>query len=228
MQAVTLPTSSKVDRYRNEIGMNPCDKTAAQKGCYQKVIREERRANILYHIILSFVEFGMIGQILIGASLTALTASGSFPIPSTVLAALATVIAGVLAYLRAQGQPQRLHSYRAALRRVRDYADNMELRYLQEAESSAPEDQANAVYTMYIAARKDNDENQPDIYQTTTESTAAQPVGLKGTTKNTYEAMTVKKMPSYGVQRMTSGESRLEAGEDGNTAEDSKAAVRWF
>jgi len=228
VEGVPFPASSKVDCYRNEIGMTPCSKTAAQKGCYTKIIREERRASILYHIILFFVEFGMVGQIFIGASLTALTASGSFPIPSTVLAALATVIAGILAYLRAQGQPQRLQSYRAALRRVRDYADNMELRYLQDTESSAPEDQANAVYTMYIAARKDNDENQPDLYQTTTESSAAQSMGLKGAVQNTDEVLVSKKVPSYGVQRMTLGESRLGAGEEAETVEDGKAAVRWF
>jgi len=228
-------SSQKVDLYRNELGMTPCSKTALQKGVYPKILREEHRTSILYNLVLWFVSISMIAQIVIGATLTAITATNTLRIPSTVLAALGTVLAGVLAYLRAQGLPQRLHSYRAALRRVRDYADNMELRYLHDVEPAAPQEQANVVYTMYIAARKDKDDNQPDVYQTTTERGAAQAMGLSGGVgvgggeeeqqqQQQNMAFGALKVPSFGVARLSSEASRLEAG----VVDRKKAAVRWL
>jgi hypothetical protein len=66
-------------------------------------------------------------QIIVGASLTALGPSaGDHTITITVLGAMNTVVAGVLALVKGQGLPERLRQDRAEFRRLQDWIEQTE------------------------------------------------------------------------------------------------------
>ncbi|KAK4032548.1 hypothetical protein C8A01DRAFT_50682 [Parachaetomium inaequale] len=96
-------------------------------GIYAAALSEVRRKKWMYHILSFVINASHFAQIIIGASLTALGPSaGDHVIAITLLGAVNTVIAGVLALIKGQGLPDRLYHDRAEYRRLQDWIEQTE------------------------------------------------------------------------------------------------------
>lgn len=79
-------------------------------GIYLCVLQEQRRRKWQHFALSSLLNLSHFAQIVIGATLTALGPSaGKYTVVITALGAVNTVLAGVLALLKGQGLPERLH-----------------------------------------------------------------------------------------------------------------------
>lgn len=104
----------------------PTQRPAPNLGIYTRIIHEERTAKFQFYFAASVINVCYFGQICIAAALTALGASGSSNVAITVLGAANTVLAGVLTYLKGQGLPTRLRHYWTALRKCREFIEEVE------------------------------------------------------------------------------------------------------
>lgn len=90
-------------------------------GLYKDVITHRSKYFILYHLISTLRWFLLILQIVLGAILTALgSVQGNLNTPITVLAALNTVAAGLLALMHNSGLPDRYRLDKVEFMKVED------------------------------------------------------------------------------------------------------------
>lgn len=91
------------------------------QGLYRDTIMQKTKNFYQYHVLASIRWFLMISQIILGAILTALgSLSNSNGTPITLLAALNTVDAGLLALMHNSGTPERYRSNRVEFSKVGD------------------------------------------------------------------------------------------------------------
>ncbi|KAK5660550.1 hypothetical protein OQA88_13100 [Cercophora sp. LCS_1] len=90
-------------------------------GLYKDVVAQRSKYFILYHLISTFRWFLLIMQIVLGAILTALgSVQQGLNTPITVLAALNTVAAGLLALMHNSGLPDRYRLDKVEFTKVED------------------------------------------------------------------------------------------------------------
>lgn len=91
------------------------------QGLYRDTIMQKTKNFYQYHVLASIRWFLMISQIILGAILTALgSLSSTSGTPITLLAALNTVDAGLLALMHNSGIPERYRSNRVEFSKVED------------------------------------------------------------------------------------------------------------
>ena len=79
----------------------------ARRSLYGRAVHSRNAQDRTYLITASLSNTLFLSQVVLGAALTGLGASGSSHILITVFGALNTIIAGVMAYLKSRGQPMR-------------------------------------------------------------------------------------------------------------------------
>ena len=120
------------------------------------------------HYVISFL---YLLQILVAATLTGVSASDSTTVAVTVLGAINTVLAGILAWLNGQGMPQR---YRRARDNFREVVKAIEASERMFAEIDfvewskgcrpTPIGERDRLEKMYEEARRDQEGNYPDTH----------------------------------------------------------------
>lgn len=93
-------------------------------GVYRAVVRAQGRKRVR-HVLLDGLLYGShLAQVVVGAVLTALgPEAGRHAVLITVLGAVNTVVAGVLALVKGQGLPERLKKDEVEFRKLRDWIE---------------------------------------------------------------------------------------------------------
>ncbi|KAK3398266.1 hypothetical protein B0T20DRAFT_479032 [Sordaria brevicollis] len=96
-------------------------------GMYAATMKAQREKRVKHALIDFLLYASHLAQILIGATLTAFGPSaGKHAILITVLGAINTVIAGVLALIKGQGLPERLRHDQSEFRKLQDWIEQTE------------------------------------------------------------------------------------------------------
>jgi hypothetical protein len=149
----------------------------ANDGYYVSAIQQEWKAFIGYQLSNAWITSIYVLQIFIAATITALAAYEGHRVTLTVLGALNTVLAAMVAYIKGMGLPNRLRKSRDQFQHVKEYADYKERQFVWFAKfhgHAGPEDpslatldpwvEAEQVRKLYEAAQQDEQANYPDIY----------------------------------------------------------------
>jgi hypothetical protein len=163
--------------------------SAANDGYYVSAVQSEWKAFIGYQFSNSFIMTVYVMQILVAATITALAAYEGHRVTLTVLGAINTVLAGLVAYTKGMGLPNRLRKSRDQYQHVKEYIDYKERQFVWKAKfhgKPIPEDsslatldpwvEAEQVRKLYEAAQKDEQANYPDIYVNEHERTALEAI----------------------------------------------------
>lgn len=148
----------------NSYGLNAAP---PPEGLYGKVLAAECACAIQYYPCKFFINSSLVLQIFIAAALTAVGASGSSHTIVTVLGAINTVIAGLMALMKGHGLPNRLRQDMTQLRAVRDFIEDRECDFERWGEGWAHGDAKMAVAharNMYEAVRITMENNRSDSY----------------------------------------------------------------
>lgn len=141
---------------------------AATAYLYKRLISKERRQRLEYRLFSIVYNLLSIAQVIIGAAITALGPSGGNHILAiTILGALNTSIAGLLALLKGRGLPQRLRRNVAELEKVLNCIEehSILLRYGSKRDSSDRIDSLiEDTLRRYDIAEDIIERNQPDTY----------------------------------------------------------------
>ncbi|KAI9699822.1 MAG: hypothetical protein M1836_002857 [Candelina mexicana] len=139
-------------------------RAARNLGVYARIVSEERKATYEYYIMSLIINASFLGQIIIAASLTALSAAGGPHLIITILGSANTVIAGIQTYLKGQGLPNRIKQYQFGLRKLREYVEDRERDFSHEGCKLNVDDVIADVSAMYQAVRQTAEDNKPDTY----------------------------------------------------------------
>lgn len=137
-------------------------------GMYRAVIaarRRRRRQHAVTSWCLNAVHFA---QIVLGAALTALGPNaGRYAVPITVLGAANTVMAGLLALLKGQGLPERLHKDRMAYERLQQWVEETEALLATGVIGRGNRDVGvlvESAFKKFNSAKLSEENNRPDNY----------------------------------------------------------------
>lgn len=139
-------------------------RAAKNQGIYTRIVFEERKSTYQYYVMSSIINVAFLGQILIAATLTALSAAAGPHIAITILGSANTVIAGIQTYLKGQGLPNRLKQYQFGLRKLREYIEDRERDFSNESCKLDVDHVIADVAAMYQAVRQTAEDNTPDTY----------------------------------------------------------------
>ncbi|KAK3390787.1 hypothetical protein B0H63DRAFT_123303 [Podospora didyma] len=96
-------------------------------GMYASTLRAQSRKNIMYLILTTLIYTSHFSQIIVGAAMTALgPTAGEHTFLITVLGAVNTIVAGLLALVKGQGLPERLRKDQAEFRKLQDWIEQTE------------------------------------------------------------------------------------------------------
>jgi hypothetical protein len=152
--------------------------STANDGYYTRAIQEEYKAFVGYQLSNFVINSVFISQIFIAATITALSAYPSHRVALTTLGAINTVLAGLIAYTKGMGLPNRLRKSRDQYEHIKEFIDYKERQFRWYAKWAAthnaegdsgpekldPWKAAEQVRKLYEAAQKDEQANYPDIY----------------------------------------------------------------
>ncbi|KAI9705721.1 MAG: hypothetical protein M1812_008280 [Candelaria pacifica] len=163
---------AKLIKFRHMVGIdtpptlhNKVSKRAARNlGVYTRVVSEERKATYQYYIMSLIINVSFLGQIIIAAALTALSAAEAPRVIITILGSANTVIAGIQTYLKGQGLPNRIKQYQFGLRKLREYIEDRERDFSHENCKLNVDDTIAEVTSMYQAVRQTAEDNTPETY----------------------------------------------------------------
>ncbi|KAK5166050.1 uncharacterized protein LTR77_008311 [Saxophila tyrrhenica] len=145
---------------------------------YCRAVRQVRIQNMMYQFTATTTNTLMLSQVVLGATLTGLSASDSSHILVAVFGALNTIIAGIIAFLKSRGQPMRARMYRDDLERVVDDIENSAIMWLGISKNVHGYDaididdqvtvrgEVARLTRLYDKAVKTNTLNDPDMYST--------------------------------------------------------------
>ncbi|KAF2034795.1 hypothetical protein EK21DRAFT_97418 [Setomelanomma holmii] len=148
----------------------------ARRSLYGRATHRRNAQNRTYVLTATLSNSLLLTQVVLGAALTGLGASGSSHILITVFGALNTIIAGVVAYLKSRGQPMRARMFRDDLDRVVDEIENSEVMWLgiQSGvhgydeiaidDSISVRSEVARLTRLYDKVVKNNTMNDPDMY----------------------------------------------------------------
>lgn len=144
--------------------------STANRGIYGRSIQEELKARIGYNISTYFINFLYILQIFVAATITGLASYRSHGIALTVLGALNTILAGLMALLKGQGLPVRLQRSRDQFQNVMKSIENTERLFARSLDMTPekekaldPFQEAQNLQNLYDAAKSDQ-QNSKCIY----------------------------------------------------------------
>ena len=121
-----------------------------------------------YWFVASTINFILLLQIVLGATATALTASKiNAQVVSTIFTAIITVAAGVLAFLKSKGQPNRARQFHNDLRKVVERIENFEIEFRDPNCKREVVDAVASVRNLYETARANAETNYPHQWATT-------------------------------------------------------------
>ncbi|KAK0636538.1 hypothetical protein B0T17DRAFT_587672 [Bombardia bombarda] len=96
-------------------------------GMYAATMAAQSSKQMLHVALTLLIYLSHFGQIIMGASLTALgPTAGEHTTTITILGAVNTVIAGVLALIKGQGLPERMRQDQAEFRKLQDWIEQTE------------------------------------------------------------------------------------------------------
>lgn len=137
-------------------------------GLYKSVIEEKRRRQWQHTAMSWCLNIVHFAQIVIGATLTALGPDARlYTVPITVLGALNTVIAGVLALLKGQGLPERLHKDGMVYQRLQEWIEETEALLVTGIIGRDNRDigvLVESAFKKYNSAKLSEENNRPDNY----------------------------------------------------------------
>lgn len=129
--------------------------------------------NYQYWLVASTINFILLLQIVLGATATALTASKvNAQVTSTALTAIITVAAGILAFLKSKGQPNRARQLRNDLRKVVEEIKNCEIEFRDPNCKREVVHALASVRSLYETARANAETNYPHQWSTLTNAPA--------------------------------------------------------
>lgn len=137
---------------------------AVEGGYYAEVLSAYNWHTFQYWLTATVVDSLYLLQISIGATATAISAAKVPTITVTILTAIGTVVAGVLAFLKSRGQPNRARQFRNDLRKVCDYIRFMEMEFSDPPCDTSVEQALQEVRRLYDAARTNAETNYPDTW----------------------------------------------------------------
>jgi len=118
------------------VGMPPSTAPANPKAywpkssLYSRATRQLSSQTRTYLFTAVLTNSLLLSQVVLGAVVTGLGATESSHLIITVIGAMNTIIAGVVAYLKSRGQPMRARMYKDDLERVVDEIENSEVMWL--------------------------------------------------------------------------------------------------
>ena len=166
------------------IGTRPINLPPDQKhsphpeSLYRRAVSQKRSQNRTYVFTATLTNTLILSQVVLGAALTGLGASGSSNILITIFGALNTIIAGLIAWLKSRGQPMRARMFRDDLERVVDEIENSAMMWLGISKNVHGYDKIDTddqvtvrsevarLTRLYDRAVKTNTLNDPDMYST--------------------------------------------------------------
>ncbi|KAI1813736.1 hypothetical protein GGS20DRAFT_552164, partial [Poronia punctata] len=158
-------------------------------GIYRTVIQTQTRLRIQHALLSTFLYLVYFSQILIGAALTSLGSIATtartphYAATITILGALNTVLAGVLALIKGSGQPQKLGKDRVGFRRLQDWIEETEAMIAVGVIGRDRRDVGILVecaFKQFNAARRSVEDNDPDFYVPHRQEAAAAAAGRGG------------------------------------------------
>jgi SMODS and SLOG-associating 2TM effector domain len=155
----------------------------ANRGIYGRAIDEEWKCRLAFHLASYGIGFIYLLQIFIAASITGLAAFDGTKIGLTILGAANTVLAGLMAFLKGQGLPNRMLKSKDQYRNIIDAIEDTERMFCRIAQGPPlvlkknPFEEADKIVVLFNAARKAQQDNYPDIYVGSTTEKPANPAG---------------------------------------------------
>ena len=166
-------------------------------GYYRRAMDEQQSASYWFTVSSLCINMIYIIQILTAASITGLASYNGHRTVLTVLGAMNTVLAGLMAYLKGQGLPNRLLRSRDQFSKVMEYAEYKERQFAHYVnmlptlkETMNPYTEADRVRDLFVAAKKDQQENYPDTYLNNNERQTMQGIQAKDKAGFTSEELT--------------------------------------
>ncbi|OQN96247.1 hypothetical protein B0A48_17809 [Cryoendolithus antarcticus] len=166
--------------------------TPDPQSLYARALNHRRHQSRTYLFTATITNGMLLSQVVLGAALTGLGASDSSRVLITVFGALNTVIAGLIAFLKARGQPVRARMFRDDLDRVVDEIENSAVMWLGISRGvhgydAIDTDDAVTVRSevarltrLYDRAVKTNTMNDPDMYAAGQFGGDGKQTGLRG------------------------------------------------
>jgi hypothetical protein len=193
-------TPTPTEHSESTKGYSKLDRPAQNIGIYQRIVKLQKNRHREYLVITALLNACLLAQIIFAAILTALGASEAPHNVITVFGAINVAIAGLLAFYKGQGLPDRLRQDWIGLSKVRDYIEERE-RLLQanvkhdpdlekgDIQGGKPDDlmmEIKTVLAMFNQQIDTMEANRPDTYVipgvgTTTGATTGTTVPLGGT-----------------------------------------------
>lgn len=137
-------------------------------GVYKTVIERKRRLKTQHFVMNWTLNILHLAQVVMGATLTALGPNASrYTVPITALGALNTVIAGVLALLKGQGMPNKLHRDEMEFRKLQDWIEETEALLVTGIIGRDNKDigvLVESAFRKYDSAQNSVENNRPDNY----------------------------------------------------------------
>lgn len=140
--------------------------TIRKSSYFYERMREFRGHTHQYWLVASLTTLFFLLQVVIGAIQTALGATHSPHILVTVFGAVATVIGGILAYLKSRGQPNRARQLRNSLRKVVEEIEYQEIQLRNPKISTTAQEAVDYINQLYEDARFQAETNYPDFWST--------------------------------------------------------------
>jgi len=140
-------------------------------GYYRRALDEGYKAAFGYHFSNYLISTLIIAQIILAAAITALGLSDNHKVTITSLGATNTSLAGLLAFAKGLGLPNRLLKARDQFNKIKEFIDYRERQFeFSDANPGAfhpplnPYKEAEVVKQMFDMAKKDKESNYPDCY----------------------------------------------------------------
>ncbi|KAJ6784519.1 hypothetical protein PWT90_09055 [Aphanocladium album] len=140
-------------------------RAAPNMGVYPRVVRAEQKAAQRFKVYNIIVNVCLGSQMVVGAALTALGASGSSRQSVTAFGALNTMTAGLLTYLKGSDMPQKLKIVQQSFKAVREYAEQREREFCLANCTLDPVAEAGVVAEMYQNVKRELDGNKSSALQ---------------------------------------------------------------
>ncbi|KAK8068746.1 hypothetical protein PG994_005362 [Apiospora phragmitis] len=157
-------------------------------GIYRSVITEASHKHALYTVMTILLYLCYFAQVVIGAALTALgSVAARYSAAITVLGALNTALAGVLALIRSSGQPQKLGRDQVGFRKLQDWIEETDALLAVGVLGRSRREVGLLVevaFRKYNAAKESEENNRADMYVQQPEDENSVGAGANGAAKN--------------------------------------------
>ncbi|OJJ96693.1 hypothetical protein ASPACDRAFT_54536 [Aspergillus aculeatus ATCC 16872] len=162
-----MPESSKSSR--NGTSPHSYEIFRAATGALYKRLRAQETHKTTHNRLFSIVfNFLAILQLVVGATITALgPLSADHMVAITILGAINTIVAGVLALMKGRGLPQRLRKDLTEIRKVKTYIEEVEISLRYDADEQVNRNVMSLIkdcFNRYRIMQEVIDINQPDSY----------------------------------------------------------------